>query len=204
MLRATASVSIACRLEHREQLGIVDDDADRAARDRRHAAEHRQPHELRPDVDGDVGAERRLKTGGPAGLEQPLEPRRARAVQLAEDQVIHRRVADDARLGDHRRHVRDAAARVPCADGTRQHLDAVDAVLKRDHDRVGTDERRQQCQRALGVVQLDREEDDVDRTDRRGVVGGADAAEGGRRLSGSRCGGRACAARRGARRARET
>ena len=113
------------------------------------------------------------KPGGPAGLEQPLEARRPAAVDLAEDQVIHRRVANHARLGDDRRHVADAAAGVGRADRACQRVDALDAVLKRKHHRVGTDERRERGQRALGVVELHREEHDVDGTDRRRVVGGA-------------------------------
>ena len=61
--------------------------------------------------------------------------------------------------------------------GARQHADGVHAVLESDDDGLGADERRQQRERALGVVQLHREEDDVDGTDRRGIVGGVDARE---------------------------
>ena len=54
-------------------------------------------------------------------------------------------------------------ARVSDADG-------LDAVLESDDDRVGSDERRQHRQRALGVVQLDGEEDDIGRADCGGIA----------------------------------
>ena len=55
----------------------------------------------RPDVDDDPLAECRLKAGGSAGVEQLLEPRGSAAVELAEDQLVHRRVADHAGLRDY-------------------------------------------------------------------------------------------------------
>jgi hypothetical protein len=47
------------------------------------------------------------------------------------------------------------------ADGLRQQVHAVDAVLKRDDDRLRTDERRKQRGGGFGVVELDGEEDRV-------------------------------------------
>src|SRR5690606_2714838 len=48
------------------------------------------------------------------------------------------------------------------------------AVLQREDNGVRADERFQQPGRALDVVELHREDDDVDGADRRGVVGGLD------------------------------
>src|SRR5262249_19078231 len=47
-----------------------------------------------------------------------------------------------------------------------------DAVLKRNDDRVRTDERRQRRQRAFRVVELHGEEHDIDWTDRSWIISG--------------------------------
>ena len=71
-----------------------------------------------------------------------LEPQRTAAVELAEDQQRKRRMANDAGLGDRRLHVCDAAGDMFAADCLGQQVHAVDAVLKRDDDRLRADERR--------------------------------------------------------------
>ena len=81
---------------------------------------------------------------GRAGVEQALQSRRPGAVELAEEQMIERRVADRARLGDDGGDVDRAAGRVLAADRLGDDLDAVDAVLERDDRCFGSDERRQQ------------------------------------------------------------
>ena len=102
---------------------------------------------------------------------QSLAAGRSCAVQLPEDQVIHRRVPDHAGLGDDCCDVRNAAADVHAADRVRQHDHGVDAVLKRHDERLRPHERRQQRRCRFDVVQLDCKEHGVDRTDRRGIGG---------------------------------
>ena len=53
------------------------------------------------------------------------------------------------------------------------HLPAVDAVLQRDDPGVVADQRRERPRRRVGVAELHREDDHVDRADRGRVVGGA-------------------------------
>ena len=177
-------------LPHGEEIRIVAQRSDRRPRDRRHPAEDRQVHELGPDLDLDLVAERRADPGVAAGVEQPLEPRRPRAVELAEDEPVERGVPDDAGFGDDRLNVRGPAGEMRAIDGARQHLHAVDAVLERDDDGVGADERRQQRNRRFRVVQLHGEEHHVDRADRRRHRRLRDTAGGEGCRSGSRCGAR--------------
>ena len=148
---ATASVSRTAAFSISSSSGSLTIDADRAARHRGHAAEDREAHELGPDVDGDVRAERRLKAGRPAGVEQRLELRRSRSVGHAEDQMIHRGVLDDAGLGDHRRHVGDAAGGVRRADGAGQRRDRLDAVLEADRRSCPDRPAAAACASALSV-----------------------------------------------------
>ena len=82
---------------------------------------------------------------------------------------------DDAGLGDHRRDPHRSACGVLSADSARDDVDAVDPVLKRDDDRVRSEERREESGRRLGVVELDGEEHDVDRTHRTRIAGGVHA-----------------------------
>ena len=75
-----------------------------------------------------LGRRRRLKAGRFARAEQLLEPRCPAAIELAEDQLIHRRVADRARLGTgtarSRHGIRSPTAgpRAPAAPPTRARL----------------------------------------------------------------------------------
>src|SRR5262245_4773744 len=63
-----------------------------------------------------------------------------------------------------------------------EDVDALDAVLQRHDERAGSDERRKLADGRFGLIQLDGEEHDVDRPDRRRVVGGVDA----RRVDGAK------------------
>ena len=58
------------RPQHGQQIGILADRPDRAAGERSHAAEHREAHELRPDVDHDVVAQRARESRVPARVEE--------------------------------------------------------------------------------------------------------------------------------------
>ena len=126
---------------------------------------------LRPDVGHDVVAQRDAEARVAASLEQAIEQRRSSAVERAKDEAAHGGMANQARLGDHRRDIRRASGHMRATHGACQRLDAVHAVLKRDDERVGSDERRQHSCRLVRVVQFDREEDDIDGADRGGVVG---------------------------------
>ena len=99
-------------LQHLEQFRVADCDADRGARDARHAGEHGEAYELGPDVDLNIVAEHRLESGAATDVQQPRQARRLRPIQLTEDQLLHRGVADHAGLGDDRRHVAGTAGGV--------------------------------------------------------------------------------------------
>ena len=99
-------------LTHRDQIGIVAQRTDWQARHGRHPAEGRQHDELPPDVALDVLAQGRLESRGQTRVVQLGETRGWAAIQLAEDQPIERRVANDAGLRNDRVHVRRPAGRV--------------------------------------------------------------------------------------------
>jgi hypothetical protein len=79
-------------------------------------------------------------------------------------------VADHAGLFDHGGDLRHAADDMTPPEHAGQELGAVHAVLQRHHAGVRSDERSGRCCGRLGVVELDREDHEVDRADRGGVV----------------------------------
>ncbi len=81
---------------------------------------------------------------------------------------------DDARCANRGRDVCDAAEHVPGAQHAREHLMTVDSVLERNHDAAPRDQRRDLRGRLLDVPQLDAEHHDIDRRERRRIVGGDD------------------------------
>ena len=85
--------------------------------------------------------------------------------------MIHRRVTDEAGLGDHGCDVRHAGGDVRAPDGARHHADCVHSVLKRNDDRIGADERREKRCSRNDIIELDRKEDRIDGADGRRVVG---------------------------------
>ena len=86
---------------------------------RRHAAQDGQVHELGPDLDLDLVAERGAHPGVATGVEQPLEPGRPRAVELAEDEAVERDVPDHSGFRDGRLNVRGPAGKMRAVDRAR-------------------------------------------------------------------------------------
>ena len=72
---------------------------------------------------------------------------------------------DHAGRDDRRRDVGRAGEDARLADGAGQGIGAGDAVLQRQHDRLGTAQRRQQRQHLRVGVGLHREDDEVDGAD---------------------------------------
>jgi hypothetical protein len=100
------------------------------------------------------------------------DPHRPGAVQLAEDERRHGPgVADDAGLGHHRGDLRDAADHVVGAEHARQDLGGIDPVLKGDHAGLRPEQRSDRGRGNLGIVELDREDHEIDRPDASRVVG---------------------------------
>src|SRR5437016_4799546 len=92
-----------------------------------------------------------------AGSGEGLQCRKLMSVEGSEDQLIHRGMPDDAGVCDDARYVCRAAGHMRAADGAGEHVDAIDAVLERNDKRVWSDKRREHSDRALAVVELDRE-----------------------------------------------
>src|SRR5205814_1741974 len=106
-----------------------------------------------------------------------LEPVRLRAVELADDDQVQRRVTDDSGFRDDGEDMRHPAGDMRTAHCRRQHAHALYAVLKRDDNRVGSDERLDERARRAGVIQLDGEEDDVNGPDGCRIRGRVDVLE---------------------------
>ena len=119
-----------------------------------------------------VGAGLGLEAGANAGFFERHQARRPRAIALAKHELLRRGVPKVARFVDDDDDVGHAAGDVVGADVPGDHVDGVDAVLQGDDDGVGTNHRLERGRRGVDVVQLHGEQDDVDRADVRGIVGG--------------------------------
>ena len=86
-------------------------------------------------------------------------------------------VADHAGACDGRDDISRPANRGVISKDRGQPLDAVDAVLQRDHTGVGADQRARLLARRLGIPQLDGEQHHVDRSDLLRVIGDVDVLE---------------------------
>src|SRR6187402_2409638 len=87
-------------------------------------------------------------------------------------------MADDARRRDDGADVSGAADDMVAADRRSHPVDAFNAVLNRNDDGGWTKERAKLLNRGIDVVELDREEDEIDRADRGRVVGRLHARQG--------------------------
>jgi hypothetical protein len=83
------------------------------------------------------------------------------------------RLHDDSGRLERGRDIRGAAERAVLAGDGGNLSCAVEAILDRQYDGVSTDQRRDQWQRSVVVVRLDRHDHDIDRTHacRRGLGG---------------------------------
>ena len=114
----------------------------------------------------------RLDAGPAERVRDPLGARGGLPVQLAQlDDVRARAVLDDAGRLDDRRHAGETADHAVAADDASDALGAVDSVLDGEDHRFGPHGSSQPLGRALGVVGLDAEEDEVCRSRLRRVVG---------------------------------
>ena len=133
---------------------------------------------LRHNSDGDRVGQRGFDAGRLEGGEQGLGAGPRSAVQLAEDDARSpARVADHPGFLDDREDVGRAPDDGPGAQPASQDLLGVDAVLQRDDDGVPAHHRRDGGGRRLGVVELDGEQNNVDRTDAPGIVGGLEGMD---------------------------
>ena len=89
----------------------------------------------------------RLEAGAHARLFERDQAIGSAAVALAEDQLLRGGVTQVPGLVDHDHDVGGAAGDVIGADVLRHHVHRLDAVLQRDDDGVGTDQRRERGRR---------------------------------------------------------
>ena len=130
--------------------------AHRPAGQRGQPGERRQEDELLPGDAADVVAQGGVEVRPFQGRDHLPQPRRGSAGKLAQrDPLQLAGVRDDAGLRDHRPDVGDAADDVLAAQGARQHLVLVHAVLQGDGDRLSPNDRPQRPGRRLAVPQLD-------------------------------------------------
>ena len=131
-----------------------------------------QEDELLPDRAADVGAHLGLDPRSSACVEKCLSARRASAVVLAENQLLHGAgMANDARLRDLCRDVAGAAHHRALAQDIAQDIVLADAVLQRNDRRSRADERSHSLRCRFGIPELDSEQDQVDRPDIGRIVG---------------------------------
>ena len=152
--------------QHGARRDVRPDPADRQAHQRGQAGEGRKERHLVPDVAPDVLADPVIDAGRSQGGGQ-APTRFDFSVKLAEDEARHGAgVADHARLGDHGGDVRDTADDLLSPEHAGEHARAVDPVLQRDHPRTRPEQGLERCGGGLGVVELDREDHQIDRADR--------------------------------------
>jgi hypothetical protein len=156
------------------RLRVAADRADGLAHGGRGAREAHQEDELLPDLAQDLLRQFGLDAAGQAGGQQRLAARRARAVELAEQQPLHGPgLADHARRGDGGGDVADAAHDLARVEGGAQGPVLQHAVLERDHRRVRSHQGTDLRQRLFGVPQLHGQHHHVDHADAGRVVGDA-------------------------------
>ena len=83
-------------------------------------------------------------------------------------------MTDYARTRNGGAHVAHAAHHRRLAENAAEDLVLLHAVLERDDRGAGADQRLDLPRRLLGVPQLDRDDDEIDRPDRLGIVAGLD------------------------------
>src|SRR5262249_46082348 len=94
------------------------------------------------------------------------------AVRAVDDNALAAaRIPDDAGLADHPRNVGHSADHLFPRHVASDKLDAVDAVLERDHAGAGHDEWRQRCGGSVRIPQFNGEKHEIYRTDLGGDVG---------------------------------
>src|SRR5262245_13837312 len=146
--------------------------ADRQAHGRGDCSHAHQERELFPQRAADILGNGGVEPGLSAPFEQALSALRAPSVVLAEYDPLDRAgVLDHAGARDSGPHVGDAPhQRLPADDGP-QDVVLDHAVLERDHAGLGADERQHLARSRLGIPELDRENNDIDRPQRCRVVG---------------------------------
>ena len=85
---------------------------------------------------------------------------------------------DHARLADAGAEIGASGGDAALLDVAGDHLPGVDPVLQGDDPGVAADQRRERPGRRVGRAELHGDEDEVDGSDRRRIVGGVDAGEG--------------------------
>src|SRR5665213_1935388 len=120
-------------------LGLFPDRADRDAHGRGRSRQADEEYELLPDLALDVGRQFGVDAALDAGGQEFFAPGRTRAVELAEQQPLHRTgLANDARTIDRGRDITDAAHDLGRIILGTQIVVFQHAVLKRDDRCFGT------------------------------------------------------------------
>ena len=147
------------------QVGVRVDDADRLPGERGQAGIGREQDVLLPERAGDVVGNDHVEARCPSGLGEGFDPGIRPAAQAAHHETVRAgSVFDHARCADRGGIVCRAAEDMALAKQACQALGAVDTVHEGDHEGLVADNRLYEAGGRLEVVELDAEQDDIDRS----------------------------------------